>query len=155
MGKIGEQLLKRFLIKQGYQVNPITPWNAKDEKKKYTIEQRIERANKTVFSPDMLVCIDKEHAFFADAKLKGYKNCNGWINKRDYDKYFHVIRSTSFIGFRIYFIIKETHEIYVLNKLIDPKDFPITQQSDGEVYVIPAENLVKIGDYPKPRTTKA
>jgi len=144
-GKHGELIVGQYLINEGFQVSPIISWNIKDENVIYDANQRIEQASKTIFSPDFLVC-GKEEMFFADSKLKNFKNCLGWVNVRDYTKYQKAIKKFG-LDLRIYFPITETREIYVLKRLPNPSKFEITKQSDGDVYIIPKELLKLVGHF--------
>jgi hypothetical protein len=145
-GKQGETIVAIFLKQQGFQVNRIVHWNAENEGVIFDVEQKTKQAYENIFAPDFLVCSKKE-IFFVDAKLKTNKASLGWINKRDYDKYFSIMSKARKFGFRIYFVIENTQEIYVLNKLRYPTSFPIEIQSDGSVYKIPTTLLERV--YPE------
>jgi len=145
-GKKHEETVYNYLISKGYQVMPIIPHNPEREKEKFTKQEKIERAKKTIFNPDFLVATETE-VFFADSKGKTFLRSLGIVNVRDYDKYLRVMKNVKGLGFRIYFPIKETNEIYIHDKLRNPKAKPpyeIVPFSDGNTYRIPRSELVKV-----------
>lgn len=143
-GKAGEQIVYSYLAKQGCQVNPIIPWN---EEKSATVYDDSHKED-TTFSPDFLICGDKG-IFFADSKGKNHNGTLGWINKSDYDKYYGIMQGMKGIGFKLYFPIFSTKQIWVMNELIEPSDFPKqSSNSDNRViYKIPDQYLENLGNY--------
>lgn len=138
MGKIGEKILFDYLAHKGYQPQPIVHRLASEENVIYSTELKTKIKKETIFDPDFLVCSHKE-IFFAEAKYKTHKACLGWIDTYAYDNYYNTMKwlQCKNLGFKTYFIIKETHEIYCLPKLLNPKEFKI----QGNVYVIPKKQL--------------
>jgi len=144
-GKKAEKKVLFWLTQQGYQVYPILHYKHQEQHKVYTAEERVKQAEETIFAPDFLVVSENE-LFFADVKGKTKLKSLGWVNKRDYDKYFRIMQKIQGIGFKIYFYIKETKEIFELDELIEPKDFEVKPQPDGLVYVIPEEHLKLVAE---------
>jgi len=146
-GKLGENILYAFLTSKGYQVLPIMHYEKERESKIYTKEEKMEKAKKTIFAPDFLVCSEEE-IFFADAKWKRSLYCLGWVNVRDYEKYLKAQKQMGFHKscFKIYWTING--KIYCLNKLIeDTSQFKRKPQPDGEVFEIPKKLLKLEGQY--------
>ena len=145
-GNRGQRIICSYLIEQGYQASPILYY--KDEQTSTTLKG-YSKEEATIFSPDILA-VNEHEIFFADAKLKTYTGSLGVINKTAYDSYRSTMQKLTGIGFRIYFAIeKPNKEIYLLEKLIDPKDFPEPYlESDGRLcYRIPKEHLKNLGSY--------
>jgi hypothetical protein len=143
-GKIGEKIVYTYLLKEGYQVLVIIPHNPSPEL--YSTDQKVKRASETIFAPDFLVLSEREQ-FFADSKWKSKSTF--WVNVRDFDKYQAFMkRLDGQIEFRIYFTIDATKEIWVYN--LDPQSepsFETTMQPDGECYIIPWEDLRRVGRF--------
>ena len=137
-GKKAEEVVMFWLTQQGHQVYRILHYKHEEQDKLYSTEEKIKQAEETIFAPDFLV-FSESQLFFADVKGKSKKQHLGWVNKRDYDKYFKTMQKVQGIGFKIYFYIEETGEIFQLDELIEPKDFEVKRQPDGLVYVIPPE----------------
>jgi len=106
---------------------------------KYDTERKIKQTEKTIFAPDFLVVSENE-IFFAETKYKTKKAYLGMVNVRDYEKYLKMMRKLRCLGFKIFFYVEETEEIYVLEKLLKP-NFPTKRYYDGEVYQIPESEL--------------
>lgn len=145
-GKKHELTIYNYLINKGYQVMPIIPHNPEREKEKFTKQEKIERAKKTIFNPDFLVVTETE-VFFADVKGKTLFRDLGIVNVRDYEKYWRVMKQVKGVGFKIYFAIKEDNSIHVHDKLRNPKGkppFKVVTFSDGDTYKIPPSELTKV-----------
>lgn len=142
-GKDGEEETAKFLISEGFQVNKIFSWNYDKSEKTFEDSHRED----TVFSPDFLAT-GKNEVFFADSKGKTKLRFLGMVNKADYDRYFSMMQKIEGIGFRIYFPIQETGEIYVLQNLIEPKLPCGPSPSDGRLcYTIPKDYLNMVGHF--------
>ena len=143
-GKKAEEIVMFWLTQQGYQVYPILHYKHEEQDKLYNTEEKIKQAEETIFAPDFLV-VSESQLFFADVKGKSKKQYLGWVNQRDYSKYFKTMQKVQGIGFKIYWYIEETGEIYELDRLIAADDFEVKTQPDGLVYVIPEEHLKLVG----------
>jgi hypothetical protein len=136
-GEECENYLGDFLISKGYQVNRVVSWNYEKSDAVFGDAHK----EGTLFSPDFLTCGNGE-LFFADSKGKSTTDFRGWVNKSDYDKYFDVMSKIDGIGFKLYFPIKDTGKIWVMDKLVDPSHFPTITANDGRsVYKIPTGHL--------------
>jgi hypothetical protein len=141
-GKLGERIVAQFLTEKGFQVYPIVHYEYEHERELYDIERRIEKARETRFCPDFLV-VGKDDIFFVDVKLKSSAKFLGWVNQRDYLKYFSTMKRINGIGFKIFFVVEESPgiSIYALDSLVSPRNFETVAQPDGLVYVVPRERL--------------
>jgi hypothetical protein len=138
-GKKGESIVYQTLIQHGY---TIVPFILKEKEEIIlTKEEKIERAREEKFVPDALAFKNGE-AWFIDVKTKSKRKYLGWVNVRDYHKYWNFMKYLKTPAFIIVFYIEETKEIW-FHFLRNPniETFPIEFQPDGEVYTIPQKEL--------------
>lgn len=146
-GEKGELETRNYLISQGYQVCKVFSW--KYEKSETTFNDK--HKEDIIFSPDLLVTNDSE-IFFAESKGKTRLSSLGLFNKAPYDKYWKIMQKLQGIGFKTYFPISDTKEIYVLENLINPKDLPLARIIEGYLcYPIPTKHLKNLGKYAAPQ----
>jgi hypothetical protein len=138
IGSKWAQIIYSTLEQDGYKV---MVYRDIDEGLNLPKERKVELSQAQIFKPD--ASIDEEgETIFIDAKGKSKITSLGWVNERDYRKYWNGITELG-AKMRIYFYIEETREIYVHN-LRDPDKEPhfiIEHQSDGKVFVVPRTEL--------------
>lgn len=142
-GAKGEKTVIAYLMKQGFQVNPIQSWNY--EKSETTFGN--DHQENTIFSPDLLVS-SKNEIFFGEVNFKSYISSLGIINQSKYNKNFQVMQNVKGLGFKSYFTIESPKSIYVMEKLESPTDFPQEFIQGRYVYIIPKEYLAKLDVHP-------
>ncbi|MDH5782924.1 MAG: hypothetical protein OEZ35_04580 [Candidatus Bathyarchaeota archaeon] len=146
--KVGNRSASKIyetLDEDGYTILVITEWgDIGEESKIYTAQQKIYKAQEQKFKPDAIAMAPKlEDVFFLDCKGKTSQAWLGWVNERDYQKYWKAISKLD-MKMRIYFYIEESNEIWY-HGLRDPYKEPHFQtipQPDAEVYVIPHGELM-------------